>query len=143
MFGDLDRRRIFRGSEITRAGQKTRKISIAMVYDSLPRIWIVKTSDSSVVKEYTRANGVLYIPKVGFSTLQFAIFLRPTYTSTPSLGETRRALFVSRSATLSAHIRGGPTSHAYRYGWILGASPSTAIIYRLLRFTQSFSASKL
>ena len=37
------------------SGAENEKISIALVYYSAPRIWTIKTEDSSVVEKYTRA----------------------------------------------------------------------------------------
>ena len=113
---------------------KSPRLVIAM--DTSPILWVARGLTNAEIRSYAEREGVCYLPRCGFFTLNFALCVWRYYVETLSSQEVKRNLARCWSSHISRGLRRMPRADATDYIWISGHLPTSDVTQQILFSTK-------
>ena len=143
MLEDSRWRTFFRVEEYGPSGSRRCPPRAVLVLDLSPRLWIYQFhSNSGIIADACR-RGPCYVPRVGFFTLSFSIFLRACYSESLTIEGARRIISITWASGIAREANAGGDLPPEAYTWVLSAVPSSSAIRSILLKTRSLFAREL
>lgn len=113
------------------------KTKALVVHDIRPTVWVVRTKSTEDLRGVAYNQRVLWLPRLGFFTLQYCLHVWSLYFDSLNLEAVRRSLLHEWAAYLRSELTDRPTEDPTEYDWVLSLVPSSYVIRGVLLRTSS------